>query len=175
MKKLLLTGLACALLSGCAVYEQNKQEIEKPRFDSTVDRFTGAKKASWMKMYYGDHYQKNLPFDKLFAVSEVKKEKTNLNMISISREFTDWNYLKCHNTAWLVDGKPIKPITNKMNPKTLIHPVRVKEEIDVLFSNADMKKFSKAKKVEYKVCNDEFILTEEELSGLKQVINEIYK
>ncbi|MCW9733740.1 hypothetical protein L5B97_09760 [Avibacterium sp. 20-15] len=169
MKKLVLIGLISTVLAGCAAHQEMIKNIETPVFKSEIDKFTGDKKAYWSKSYYD-----SVSLDKFFAVSVLKGQKVNANLISLIRTGKDWKYLKCHTTNWLVNGKPIQPLKNTISTDVKRNPVQVVESIDVVFTNKDMKKFGTASSVEYRVCNDEFKFTSEELKGLKRVIEYTY-
>ena len=80
-----------------------------------------------------------------------------------------WRYLECHHTYWLADDKSLwlpQPIHNAqigagfVIETLLIAPVTI-EQIEQL---------AQAKKVEFRVCNDEYEATAEEMNDLRDFL-----
>lgn len=78
----------------------------------------------------------------------------------------DWQYLKCHSVALLVDGEQM-PLESEhdgevMSPKVL-EMVHVPIDVDRFLQIVN------AKKVEGQICNDEFVFTDKQMEAMRDV------
>ncbi|RRD90425.1 hypothetical protein [Conchiformibius steedae] len=167
-------------MNGCAAMEQEFQNkikaAETPIFDSKFDKFTGGKKVAWSKFHYSNLDLAGKSFDKNFAITTNPKTGKWISSIILMMPSKNHRYLKCHNTDWLVDGKAIKPIAVLYDSEIRRRPtVHAHEVLTIGFNKESMEALSKASTIEYRVCNDEHTMTDEERSGLKRVYDEAVK
>ena len=100
---------------------------------------------------------------------EKQYRGTLVDLVAVNR---DWRYLECHSTHWLADGVPVQ-----MPPAD--HEGRVSGTIVVEgvyslnVSWASLVQIASAKKVEYEICNDEYVLDSVTQAGLRTFITKI--
>lgn len=181
MNKLVLLCLGFAL-SGCGAINQQHQQIksnvEQPVFKSEIDKFTGQKSVAWMKMYYDSigRYANGKQFNKIFHSSKKPDDKKPVGVININSDFGEHKYLRCHSVDWLADGEIVKPLHAEYESRVERSPhVHVNEGVSSYFAFDSFKKLAGASRIEYRICNDEFQMTPEELEALGHVFNEITK
>nr|WP_019365240.1 hypothetical protein [Pseudomonas luteola] len=130
-------------------------------FKKEIDRFTGETTISWISPAVFDTMVPNL-----FA--KPSNSASNNAMLFLSGSSKTWRYLHCNQTYWLVDGRPIKPTFQKHDGK--MGGRGVVEYIYNEFSLEQVKSMASASKVEFKICNDEYQFTQEQIDGFKQVV-----
>jgi hypothetical protein len=119
---------------------------------SKVDRFSGV--ASLTTKTPEDPYRLT---PNLRAVS---KGSLSLFTLALSEVSDGWRYMKCHTTNILADDKRVILGEAEFDGEVL-HSGRVYEHIKVELSAAAVAQLGAAKKIEFKVCNDEFQASEE--------------
>ena len=132
------------------------------------DRFTGRRSVSnTVSPAKGDL---KTPI-RVFKVAQEKTGQVTYGAIfmTIARE---WRYLNCHPFDWLVDGEPMKPIEPPAHRGEVMREgtVSVLEVVYMGLSRAQFQQLADAQKVEYRICRDEFQLTEEDLLGVREVM-----
>ena len=110
---------------------------------------------------------------KLYLLATYPGEKLPRNITDATFFFAsrskEWEYLTCNNTDFLIDGKPYSPgdavhegnVGSGYVSEYLIYA-------KVTFS--DIKKLAAATKIEVKICNTEFTLSESEMNDLKEFV-----
>lgn len=99
---------------------------------------------------------------------ETDKPNAVLSILLYSSSPT-WQYLHCYSTFWLADNKPI----NLPQPthKGFVGTGFVMEHLAITpVPLSALQQMATAQKVEFKVCNDEFTLTTEEMKDLKRFV-----
>ncbi len=93
-------------------------------------------------------------------------------MINLQSSADSWRYLQCHHTGWLVDDKPFQlpqPIhdgsvgSGYVLEFLIIAPVTLKQ----------IEQLARAKKVEFKVCNDEYTATTNEMDDFRVFLSKL--
>jgi hypothetical protein len=83
-----------------------------------------------------------------------------------SMSHTGWQYLSCHSLYWLVDGKSFPlPQPRHEGDAESGYVLEFLEIKDVEVSQIET--LAKAKRVEYKVCSDEFVVSPAEMNDLR--------
>lgn len=85
------------------------------------------------------------------------------------RRRTSWRFLSCYTMNWLVDGQPTQlgPVIRRgevIRGGTLEH---ITQQIDV----SDIAKIGASQRVEYRVCNDEFELSQADIRAFREIAN----
>jgi hypothetical protein len=81
-----------------------------------------------------------------------------------------WKYLKCHYLNWMLDGTPIE-VPSATHDGQVGNTVLV-EQLNQRLDRAQLRRFASARSVEYKICNDEYSMSADELSGLRQLVHQ---
>lgn len=87
-------------------------------------------------------------------------------LISLSEE---WQYLSCNTTYWLVDDKPLG-LPQPTHKGSIRSGFVVEYLIIAPVPLSALQQMAAAKKVEFKVCNDEFTLNKEEMADLRKFV-----
>lgn len=117
--------------------------------DTKSDRFTG-------DTTYTSHLtpELNSPLRPQTIVTVGQDGALKSAVIMLIGSSKGWKYLTCNSTHWLLDGKPIALDESKHIGKVLDGGYVIESMVQML--NVDqLRKFSQATTVEYKVCNDE--------------------
>lgn len=86
--------------------------------------------------------------------------------VILTRPAKSWRYLECHTTRWLVDGERLS-VEAEHHGKVMDGGVIENLAFDL--SAKDLARIAAAESVEYRVCNDEYTLTEAQKAGLGKV------
>lgn len=150
-----ITAMLCSLLVSAPAFAQYKAE---------TDRFTGISK--WF-------YNSPRDVEPMILVGVIKDpgrpalRRMTLFTTNYSRHGSSWKYLRCHSVAFLVDGKPLGTASAKHDGQTMTRGVI--ENISVDLELSDLETMAAASSIEYRICNDEFQMTPEDLAGIRQV------
>lgn len=143
-----------------------QMHYEQPKFNNEIDKFTGLQRIAWVK-----RYSVGQDFDKFFLIVKKPSKSDGVYGITLSKTNSRHRYLACNSTDWLIDGEIVKPLKQQHDSTINHNPVSVTERIDVFFSANDFKKMSKAHSIEYRVCNEESFFVDDEIQGLRQVVD----
>lgn len=133
---------------------------------STPDRFTGE-----TSLTTNLHAAKNVPLRPQVRVTIKRDGKFKDGLIMLVGAYPQWKYLKCYDTNWLLDGRPITL------PRA-IHDGEIGDGYVVdgtgqAVTLADLKKFAAAKKVEFEVCKDAGEFSADELNDLRELVSQV--
>jgi hypothetical protein len=81
---------------------------------------------------------------------------------------SSWAYLRCHQVYCLVDGKPVVLPSSKHDGK--VGRGYVLEFITIIVPFTIIEQLSNCQKVEFKICNTEFPISNYELEDLKTFV-----
>lgn len=165
MRKIALIMSLGIVLAGCTPVRRPvyvPPPPPKPVVKDEVDRFTGIRKVSWTSVVSGP----GLFASYLATADKAGSFKKSTPVIILTTTGREWKYLKCNGTHWLADGARVPTIEVKHDGSVMTGGVI--EHIANRFTYADFQRLAAAKSVEYKVCNDEFILYPSEIEGLKR-------
>ena len=87
--------------------------------------------------------------------------------------FEKWAYLECFHIKWLIDGRPLS-LPEATHDGSVSSSGGVVETLTI--SSVSMKQIelmARAKKIEFKVCNDEYSVSTEELEDLRTFFSKI--
>lgn len=149
-----------SLVSACAA---NAQDVT-----DELDRFTGVREITYKS---SSKIQLGVPY--VFASAKIKDEVTVFNVTFLVGSFrgrndvSGWKYLRCHRVNWLVDGVPLEVGETKHDGQ--VTRGGVNEIIQQPLTLEQMKKLGSASSVEYRICNDEFRLSADEIAGIASV------
>ncbi|MFP5424693.1 MAG: hypothetical protein ACLGJA_02435 [Gammaproteobacteria bacterium] len=162
MKRLSLMALTSAVLAASAGTSWAVS------INDSVDKFTGIRKVSWTPV--PSRPEEFTLTTALYVTKDSGLSRLNISLITWADH---QQYESCNHTYWLGDGKRI----DGMN-----------EEYSVSFANGAVIETFKlnptqealgaleaAKRVEFKVCNTEGVVSENDLSGFKAVYAETKK
>lgn len=145
------------IVTACSVYAQEVTD--------EVDRFTGVREITYKS---SAKIQLGVPY--VFASAKTKDAVTVFNVTFLIGSFrgrndvTGWKYLRCHRVNWLVDGTPLQ--TDETMHNGQVARGGVNEIIQQPLTLGQMQKLGSASTVEYRICNDEFQLSADEIAGI---------
>ena len=87
--------------------------------------------------------------------------------IAFTSQAEDWEYLNCHFTHMLVDGKPLK-ISKVTHNGEVISGDNILEFIMTSLFWKEFCKMAMGEKIEVKICNTEFVLSEREMKDIAE-------
>lgn len=79
----------------------------------------------------------------------------------------DWEYLRCHETDLLLDGQSLHIETKHDGT---VGSGYVSEYVEGRVTFEKLKRIASAKKVEVKICNTEFSLSDDDMTDLRQLV-----
>jgi hypothetical protein len=128
------------------------------------DRFTG-------QTTFTTHLKAELnkPLRPMVRATIKKDGSFEGGMVILSGAYHGWQYLRCHDTHWLLDGKPISLIT-EMHDGSVMDGGYVSDLIAQPMTLADLRKFAAAQKVEFEVCHDAGEFTPSEMQDLRDLV-----
>lgn len=139
------------------------------KITDAVDRFTGERKLVYSATIPPGRIDLSKPAFTLRAVVKdgVSKVGATFLFASVSnRQGSSWRYLRCHNIDWLVDGKPVT-MGETLHQGDVVRG-GVMETIGQFVPTEAVAKIGMAQRVEYRVCQDEFYLTGEDIAAFKE-------
>lgn len=81
---------------------------------------------------------------------------------------SSWQYLKCHTANMLIDGLPAKLPDSRHDGD--VGNGYVTERISLMLPFDTMRQIASSKVTEIRLCNDEFSLTETDLTGIRDMV-----
>lgn len=129
-----------------------------------TDRFTGNRNVRW----------NSVPFKpETFGVSSyafylkdtAEPAAYGLSLLTWADQ---WQFLDCHRINWLVDGAPAPELKSKY-----IHEMAgsaTSERFEFRVDRDALKKMASAKLVEFSICGQEYKVSNEDLGGIRQVL-----
>jgi len=100
---------------------------------------------------------------------ESLSKRPDVVAFMFSAKSESWQYLDCHTTSLLVDGKPL-PLETE-HDGSVMSGGDVIEYIKSMITFEKFQQIASAKKVEVQICNTEFSLSDEDMNDLKQFVN----
>lgn len=151
--------LAIVVFSFCLV-NSSRAEIEV-----IVDRFDGSTTVRTKPQAVF----KRLHFTLLCRYTgEAQKTNAIIEIVLIGA-YEQWTYLKCNTTHWLVDSKPFElpqPIHEGEVGRGFVMELLTIVPVPL----SALQQMAVVKKVEFKVCNDEFMLNKGEMEDLRKFV-----
>lgn len=137
--------------------------------EDSTDRFTGARLIKYMNPAPSTESQPRI------AAAIQVKDSTQTASIAISTVAysnrsgsSSWRYLRCHTLNWLVDGKPL--VMGRVIHSGDTFRGGVTERIIQVLEVDQLRQLSSGTLVEYKLCNDEYQLTADDLVGFREML-----
>ncbi len=132
-------------------------------FTDEIDRFTGDRTVKWS----------NIPAaPKDFALSTIaafNPDGTEQGYITYLTTYADESrFSDCNKVHWLFDGQRAPNVVNDYRASHSKHGVM--EHFRVFADRDLLKRFAGASRVEFKVCNVESEVSQEDLDGLRLVL-----
>ncbi|MFJ3486609.1 hypothetical protein ACIPL1_24870 [Pseudomonas sp. NPDC090202] len=158
LSKPAMAGLALALTAAVSL------SAFAGSFSDKTDRFTGSRSVIWS----------SIP-DKpdSFAMSTyafyVKGDpKPGLYKLSLITWGDRWQFLNCHHSNWLVDGKPAPQL--EFEYKSEMAGSATSERFDLYPNRALLQQIANAKLFEYSLCGTEGRVSDADLDGIRRVL-----
>lgn len=131
------------------------------------DRFTGEMKFS---TEFKPHLDGRLHPQIILTLDKDAKFKSAAFLLTGG--FHGWKYLRCNETHWLIDGKPVE-LQKAVHHGDVANGGYVVETMIQPLDASQLKSMNAVKSVEYKVCNDEYAFDQDDLSGLLEIANKL--
>ena len=131
--------------------------------ESKEDRFTGS-----YKIQTKPYASPNSEFGFSWLYEEDKDGGVKTLGLIMHRTSKSWRYLQCHSTAFLADGKPLD--LGRESRSGHVGSGYVNEFLIINTSLTKLKTAAQSRKVEYKVCNDEFSMSDRDLTDLREFV-----
>lgn len=101
----------------------------------------------------------------LTVMATLTEGKTTAGLLLVSSSSKGWRYLNCNSTAWLVDDEPFPMPSGKHDGS--VGRGYVLEFLNISpITGMQVAQLGSAKRIEYKVCNDEYLVTPSEMQDL---------
>jgi hypothetical protein len=108
-----------------------------------------------------------------FGVLSRTPEELPYIHIFLEGAFQEWQYGRCFSTEWLLDGRPFL-LPEATRDGSLSSSGGVVETLNISpISMQQLELMARAKKIEFKVCNDEYSASPEELQDLRAFFSKI--
>jgi len=167
MKKFSMLIICLVLIFGVAFSQAKEKLYAQKNFDRFEDKTTIEIDATLFTKKTNSRTQPRICATISYPGQSRPKNLPAVNII-LSSINEDWKYLNCHSTYCLVDGKPLElPKTEHYGD--VMGGGKVIEIIYVSVPYSTFVKMCEARKIEFKICNTEFIISEFEKTCLKQV------
>jgi hypothetical protein len=134
-------------------------------FKDEVDRFTDNRSVSWMAM---PSQPKDFSFS-VFAFYPKGYTTPYLYRIQLLTRSDQWQYLDCHHTDWLVDGKRDPYL--EMKYENSMAGSSTLESFSKRVDRANIERLASSKLIEFKVCGTEGRVSEQDMAGLRRVVD----
>lgn len=133
-------------------------------FEDSIDRFTGKRGIKYVA-------KPKMTAPTVSTFVNVLDGEANSNLLitvfGFSRAGGSWKYLQCNQTHWLVDGNPF-PTQGVIHRGKVIRG-GVIEHLGQPLTLEQLDALAAATTIEFKICNDEFVMSKEDQEGLRQV------
>lgn len=167
MKNFSMLIICLVLIFGVAFSQAKEQLYAQKEFDRFENKTTVSLDAGRFGDKVNQHTQPRIRASIEYA-GQVRPKNLPDVAIMLSSINKDWKYLNCHSTYCLVDDKPLKiPETTHLGD--VLGGGQVFEAIYVYVPYSIFVKLCEARKIEFKICNNEFVISEFEKTCLKQV------
>ena len=135
-----------------------------------VDRFEQKRELKWVSSIRGgDSAQMGTNASVVFS-----KDNVALNgIVQLAASFESLRYSRCNSARWLVDGTPMVPLSTEYQAYPRKDSSRSVEIVTSIFTAPQLREIGRANLVEYKVCNDEGKVAEEDLAGLRELTDRL--
>ena len=133
--------------------------------ESQEDRFTGS-----YSIHTKPYPAPSPAFGFAWLYVEDKGGKVDTLGILMFTTSESWRYLECHGTAFLADGKPLD-LGSEIRGPGKVGSGYVTEILIINTALAKLKMAAQARKIEYKVCNDEYVMSDSDLADLKEFVH----
>lgn len=128
-----------------------------------VDRFTGERTVKWSTLPSGPE---KFSLGTLATFSSSGAEQGYI--LFLTTYSSRPQYSGCSRVYWLFDGKPAPDLVNDYEVSAGNDAVIEHFRLNV--SRADVQRFASAKRIEFKVCNTESEISQDDLNGLREVL-----
>jgi hypothetical protein len=86
---------------------------------------------------------------------------------SLTSKSEEWKYLECHQTSFLVDGKPFN--AESLDYSGTVGSGHVLEFFNFFMPYSSFVKLANGQSVEFKICNDEYSLDAQHINVLREL------
>lgn len=131
------------------------------------DRFTGARKISYSSPT-APLGQTTFNVDVSVSKSVPVVLFTFITANLSSRGGSSWKYVRCHQMAWLVDGRPFAMDAQATHQGTVVRG-GVIEMVSQFVTADQLHQLAAASQVEYRICQDEGALDPAAMSALREI------
>lgn len=133
-------------------------------FTDKIDRFTGSRSVSWSSIpgKSGDFAMS------AFAFYPKGAARPLMYKLSLLTWGENWQFLDCHHSNWLLDGKPAPQLNFEY--KHEMAGSAASERFELRAGRTELEKIASAKLVEYSLCRKEGRLSESDLAGIRRVL-----
>lgn len=156
MKRLALVVLAGFVMAG------GGQKALAVTINDSIDRFSGVRTISWEPIPSGP--EEFVLTSSLYKGKEAKLSRLSVELLTYSHS---QQYGSCNHVYWLADGVPVDGISTDYSPEFASGVVI--ERFQLKPADGALEKLASAKKVEFKVCNTESVVSDNDLNGFKAV------
>ncbi|MBF8732797.1 hypothetical protein IRZ59_20385 [Pseudomonas guariconensis] len=156
MKRLALVALAGLVLAG------GGQKVLAVTINDSTDRFSGVRTISWEPI--PSRAEEFVLTSSLYKGKEAKVSRLSVELLTYGHS---QQYESCNHVYWLADGIPVDGIPTDYSAEFASGVVI--ERFKLKPADGALDKLASAKKVEFKVCNTEGIVSDNDLSGFKAV------
>lgn len=149
------------LLTTSVSHAQAQVEIRRDRFTQEIKIGTEVKAdVSRLKL-------DGQPAISLLGVYKAERlQELSLFITSLSSR---WRYLDCNHTNWLIDGRPLT-VSGPIRAGNVYKSGNVSEDLVFRPTLAQLHQFAGAKRVEYRVCNDEYVASAQEMRNFRDMV-----
>lgn len=150
-------------------------QVTAGEFEHNYDRFTQTNRYFWRSIEQGVDTDKDGKIDStfttMFAITS-NKEKEVFDILFFFNHVSGekFDFYECGKVDWLVDDKPFMPMEQRQ-----IDDEEFEFDVDVFYNSFSKENYAQlvnAKKIEYRICRNEFVMNQEEVDGLKTVYSE---
>jgi hypothetical protein len=153
--------LALVALAGITLAIAGQQALAASINDS-VDRFSGVRTISWEPIPSGP--EEFVLTSSLYQVKEASEGRLSVELVTYAHT---QQYDSCNYVYWLADGVPVQGISTNYSVD-FASPVVI-ERFKLVPAKGALEKLASARKVEFKVCNTESVVSDNDLKAFKAV------
>lgn len=129
-----------------------------------TDRFTGTRSVAWNSIPEHEHEFAVTAF----AFYPKGASAPSAYNISLTTYSDSGELMNCHHSSWLIDGQPAPELEGKYEYDPASNVVIERLSADI--SRQTLERVAEAKSVEFKVCYTEGALSQDELVGIRKVL-----